>query len=182
MSEPLTIGLPDGREIGCAEWGDSAGSPVFMLHGTPGCRLNRPPEDGRLRQNRVRLITYDRPGYGASTRHPGRAVVDCVGDVAALADALGVERFAVVGGSGGGPHALALSARLPDRVIRTHCVAEISVPVEVRYGVDDVLVPAAHGAWLAAHIPGADVVVETGKGHISHPDEMIEHLRRLAHG
>ena len=66
----------------------------------------------------MRAITYDRPGYGASTRHPGRRVADAAGDVAAIADALGIERFAIYGGSGGAPHSLACGALLPDRVTR----------------------------------------------------------------
>ena len=64
------------------------------------------------------MITYDRPGYGRSTRHPGRRVVDAANDVATIAEALGLTRFAVYGGSGGAPHALACAALLPDRVTR----------------------------------------------------------------
>jgi pimeloyl-ACP methyl ester carboxylesterase len=66
----------------------------------------------------MRVITFDRPGYGKSTRHPGRTVANGAGDVAAVADHLGVDRFAVIGSSGGGPYALAAAAALPDRVIR----------------------------------------------------------------
>ena len=69
----------------------------------------------------ARVITYDRPGYGSSSRDPGRSVVDCVHDVAAIADALGIEQFAVTGGSGGGPHSLAVAARLGVRVVRARC-------------------------------------------------------------
>ena len=69
----------------------------------------------------ARVITYNRPGYGESERHRGRRVVDCVDDVAALADTLGIEQFSVIGGSGGAPHALAVAARLPDRVRRATC-------------------------------------------------------------
>jgi pimeloyl-ACP methyl ester carboxylesterase len=66
----------------------------------------------------VRLISFDRPGYGHSDRLRGRRVADVVADVAAIADAIGIERFAVAGRSGGGPHALACAALLPHRVIR----------------------------------------------------------------
>jgi pimeloyl-ACP methyl ester carboxylesterase len=218
-------------------------------------------------------------------------VADCVGDVSAIADALGIERFAITGGSGGGPHALAVAARLPDRVLRARCVVgvapfraegldwyagmdpenvkeyglaeqgesvlqptleqmaaddleriaddpskvlsddwelsdadravladprlqvvmgemmreahrngvwgwvdddlaflepwgfeltEIRVPVEVRYGAQDVLVPAAHGAWLAAHVPGAEVTVDQGAGHLADPDTTLRLLKSLA--
>jgi pimeloyl-ACP methyl ester carboxylesterase len=217
-------------------------------------------------------------------------VVDCAEDVAAIADALGIGRFAVTGGSGGGPHALAVAAKLGDRITSAECrvgvapfdaegldwwkdmdqqnvqefgwaiegeqvlhdnlarragedlariakdpskilsddweladadreklarpdlqrvfledmraayaagvggwvdddlafltewgfgIDEIAVPVTVRYGAQDVLVPAAHGAWLGSHVPGATVVVHTDGGHLSDPDTRIEELRAL---
>jgi pimeloyl-ACP methyl ester carboxylesterase len=116
----------DGRVLTFAEWGDRSGSPVFALHGTPGCRLNRHPNEDLVRSAGVRLITYDRAGYGGSDRHRGRMVADDAGDVAAIADGLGIERFAVFGGSGGGPHALAVAALLGDRVIRAACVVGVA--------------------------------------------------------
>ena len=101
---------------GC--WGPSQGSPVFLLHGTPGCRLSTRPPDADLERLDVRLLTYDRPGYGMSDPHPGRTVANAADDVRAIADALGAEEFAVMGRSGGAPHALACAALLPDRVTR----------------------------------------------------------------
>lgn len=115
----------DGRTLSFAEWGDPAGFPVFTLHGTPGSRFNRHYDEGKYAEVGARVITYDRPGYGESDRHSGRQVVDCVDDVSALADALGIERFAVIGGSGGGPHALAVAARLPETVTRAACAVGI---------------------------------------------------------
>ena len=263
---------------------------MFLLHGTPGCRLSgRHPDESRVVDAGLRLVTYDRPGYGQSARHKGRRVIDCVADVTAIADELGIDRFFVKGGSGGGPHALAVGARLPERVIRVACdvgvapyeaddidwldgmdaanvrefkwalagedtlrpelekqaeqaiakveadptallgefelspsdlavlqdprvqqrlrattreafangvsgwvdddlaftvpwgfdVSELEVPVEIRYGATDVLVPAAHGAWLAAHVPNAIVTVDDTGGHLSNPDEGLEQLREL---
>ena len=112
----------DGRTLAYAQIGDSEGTPVFVLHGTPGSRLSgRHPDPSRVANAGLRVITYDRPGNGRSIRHPGRAVVDCVADIAAIADALGIERFVVTGASGGGPHALAAAARMPERVIRAGC-------------------------------------------------------------
>jgi pimeloyl-ACP methyl ester carboxylesterase len=109
-----------------AEWGDPDGFPVFSLHGTPQSRFARHYDESKYAEAGARVITYDRPGYGGSDRHPGRRVVDCVGDVAAIADTLGIERFAVIGGSGGGPHALAVAARLLERVSRAACVVGIA--------------------------------------------------------
>lgn len=292
MSERAqTVRGPGGRAIGVARWGDLRGTPVLALHGTPGSRLTRPPDEDALRWAGLHVVTYDRPGYGASDRAAGRRVVDCVADVVAVMDALGLERFAVTGGSGGGPHALALAARLPDRVVAAQCVVgvapyeadgldwtagmdgenveefawaaqgeqvlhdqlarigaedlrrmaaepaktfsddwqlsdsdreilarpdvqqvfaaalrealrpgvwgwvdddlaflapwgfdvnEIEVPVTIRYGLQDVLVPAAHGAWLAAHVPGAEVAVDVEAGHLASPETVVERLVRLA--
>lgn len=291
MSERLIPVAVDGeRVLGVAQWGDPDGFPVVSLHGTPGSRYGRPALEDAVRELGIRVVTYDRPGYGVSTRHPGRRVVDCTADVAAIVDALGIGEFAVTGGSGGGPHALAVAARLGARVLRARCVvgvapygvegldffagmdpmnvrefgwalegeavlrpelereaaadlerlaadpskllsddwhvdeadravmaderaqlvsgemmreayrsgvwgwfdddvaftlpwgfdvAEITVPVEVRYGLKDVLVPAAHGAWLAEHVPGAEVTVLPEAGHLAGPEAQVEALRTL---
>lgn len=127
MTENLsTLSLPDGRTLGYAEWGDPAGSPIFVLHGTPGCRLNRHPDNAKIAATGARVITYDRPGYGESSRHRGRVVNDCVADITALADSLDIGKFAVTGGSGGGPHCLAVAAGLPDRVSRAACIVGVA--------------------------------------------------------
>jgi pimeloyl-ACP methyl ester carboxylesterase len=116
----------DGRALGFAEWGDPDGYAVFSLHGTPGCRFNRNPHEEIVRSAGVRLITYDRAGYGRSDRHRGRVVADDAADVAAIADHLGIGRFSVFGGSGGGPHALAAAALLSDRIDRAACVVGVA--------------------------------------------------------
>jgi pimeloyl-ACP methyl ester carboxylesterase len=294
MGEKLrTVTVADGRSLAVAQWGDPDGTPILSLHGTPGSRLLRPQDEDAIRRAKINLITYDRPGYGASDRVPGRRVVDCVPDVEAIVDALGVSRFGVTGRSGGGPHALAVAARLPDRVAVAECVVgaapfdaadldwtagmdeenvtefgwarqgeqvlhqhlvpvaaadlqrmtadpakvfsddwqladadrqvlarddvqrvlveavqealrpgvwgwvdddlaflrpwgftvtEIRVPVTIRYGNRDVLVPAAHGAWLAGHVSGAEVVVDDGAGHLANPETVLERLTILAAG
>ncbi|GAA2377298.1 alpha/beta hydrolase [Nonomuraea africana] len=105
----------DGRRLAVEEWGSPSGSPVFLLHGTPGSRLGPRPRAAVLYRLGVRLITFDRPGYGGSDPSPGRRVRDVIDDVLAIADALGLETFGVVGRSGGGPHALACAALLPER-------------------------------------------------------------------
>jgi pimeloyl-ACP methyl ester carboxylesterase len=264
----------DGRTLGVAEWGDPSGVAVISIHGTPGSRISYWHEPDIYARHGVRRLTFDRPGYGQSTRQPGRHVVDLVADVVAITDALGVREFAVTGGSGGGPHALAVAALLPERVLRCMAivslapwdaegldplagmtagnvdefratlagepairklaeqeretmlgriaeertdmlgdayemaesdreqmarhfwqmanqmreslvsgvdgwvdddmafvmpwgfdVGSISVPVMLKYGRADTLVPAAHGDWLAARIPGATAVVEDA-GHM----------------
>jgi pimeloyl-ACP methyl ester carboxylesterase len=96
------------------------------MHGTPGCRLNHHPDAALVRSTGARVISYDRPGYGGSDRHRGRTVADAAGDVAAIADRLGIARFSVYGISGGGPHALAVAALLGDRVIRAACIVGVA--------------------------------------------------------
>lgn len=122
---------PDGRRLTFAEWGDPGGWPVFYLHGTPGSRLSRHPDEGLIRSAGTRMVTYDRPGYGGSDRNRGRSVGTCAAEVAAIADALGIGRFSVAGGSGGGPHSLAVAALLGDRVARAACVAGVAPYTEL---------------------------------------------------
>ncbi|MFG1913483.1 alpha/beta fold hydrolase [Micromonospora sp. NPDC048898] len=113
-----TVTTPDGRRLAVETSGAPDGPPVFLLHGTPGSRSGPRPRGIVVYRLGVHLVCYDRPGYGDSDRQEGRRVADAAADVAAIADALGIERFAVVGRSGGGPHALACAALLPDRVTR----------------------------------------------------------------
>jgi pimeloyl-ACP methyl ester carboxylesterase len=288
MAERLrALETPDGRTLAYATWGDPDGFPILSLHGTPGCRFNRWPDEELYVRLGVHLVSHDRAGYGRSDRHHGRCVADEAADVAALADELGIDRFGVSGGSGGGPHVLACAALLPDRVVRAACivgvapfgdpglsedewlagmdpenvkeerwalageevltpelereqremeervavdpttvlgdfelsesdraelarpelvelirestyeqavngvggwvdddlaflrpwgfdVGTISVPVLVRYGLTDVLVPPAHGEWLAANVPGCIVEVDDTAGHLgTNPEEQI---------
>jgi pimeloyl-ACP methyl ester carboxylesterase len=289
VGEPLrTTTTADGRVLAFAVWGDPDGFPILSLHGTPGSRLSRWPNEELYERLGVCVVTHDRAGYGRSARRRGRTVADEAEDVVLLADALGFGRFGVTGGSGGGPHALACAALLPDRVVRVTCavgiaplgspglerdawlagmdpenvkefgwaeagedvlgvelerehaaitrrvaedpssafsnfdlsesdqaqlmrpevrqvmrestpeqalngvwgwvdddlaflrpwgfdVGDISVPVLVKYGETDVLVPAAHGAWLAANVPGCVVTIDDEAGHMgSDPEREIE--------
>lgn len=298
MAESLRTALaPDGRTVAFAVWGDPDGFPIVSLHGTPGCRLSRWPREELFQELGACVITHDRAGYGRSTRRPGRTIADEVDDVALLADHLGFERFAVSGGSGGGPHVLASAALLPDRVVRATCmvgvaplgspgldrdtwlegmdpenvkefawaeageetlvseleryqkeiearvavdpskvldnfelsesdreqlarpeiaevlrestfehavngvwgwvdddlaflrpwgfdVSAIEVPVLVHYGLTDVLVPPAHGEWLAANVPGCVVKIDDEAGHMgSDPErEIAENVAWLRDG
>jgi pimeloyl-ACP methyl ester carboxylesterase len=287
----------DGREVAFAVWGDPTGFPVLSLHGTPGCRLSRWPDEVLYGSLGVCFVTHDRAGYGRSARRRGRRVVDEVDDVRLITDELGFERFGVTGGSGGGPHALACAARLSDQVVRAiravgvapygppgldsddwlagmdpenvrefgkalageevlvpslerlqaklearvavdpssvldefdlsesdraqlarpeimqiirestaeHSVngvygwadddlaftrpwgfdvSEITVPVLIRYGITDVLVPRVHGDWLAAHVPGCIVKIDDDAGHLGRDpvEEISEEMRWLRDG
>jgi pimeloyl-ACP methyl ester carboxylesterase len=111
------VALPDGRTVVVECSGASSGMPVFLLHGTPGSRSGPRPRAGLLYRLGIRLISYDRPGYGDSAPQSGRTVADAAADVRAIANALDLPRFGVVGRSGGGPHALACAALLGDRIL-----------------------------------------------------------------
>jgi pimeloyl-ACP methyl ester carboxylesterase len=119
----------DGRTIGYAECGDPTGTPLVHMHGAPGSRLDASPTSpfaAALAGLGIRLIGVERPGYGISSSWPGRRIVDVVGDVEAVTDHLGLDRFVVAGHSSGGPHALAVGARLPDRVTAIIAIASIA--------------------------------------------------------
>ena len=268
------VRLADGRRLDVRVSGPVGGIPVVFHHGTPGASTPIRAMERAIHQRGLRLVTTSRPGYGDSTRHRGRRVVDVVDDTEAVLAALNADRCVVAGWSGGGPHALACAARLdraaaglviagiaPYRAdgldwmagmgeenviefgaallgeerLRPYLVtereqikdasvaevissmqtllpevdtavltdefgedflsslrqglhvgvdgwldddlafakpwgfdlAEISVPVMLWQGSADLMVPFAHGQWLAAHLPGASVHLEPGEGHLS---------------
>jgi pimeloyl-ACP methyl ester carboxylesterase len=111
-----SIRLPDGRRLAYDDVGDPDGLPVLYLHPFAASRLQRHPDDGLAAACGVRLVAPDRPGIGGSDRLRWRRPVDWAADVRALADALRLDRFAVLGWSAGGPHALACAHALPERV------------------------------------------------------------------
>ncbi len=118
--------LADGRNLAVKVSGSPTGHPVFLMHGTPGSRIGPLPRSIVLHGLGVQLITFDRPGYGHSDRLESRQVVDVVPDVEAIADALEIDEFAVLGRSGGGPHALACAALLPTRVTRAGILVSLA--------------------------------------------------------
>lgn len=120
------ISTSDGRLLRVEEAGDPGGKPVLMHHGTPGAGHLYGPHAADARDRGIRLIGYDRPGYGRSTPQPGRSVADCAADVRTIADSLGIDRLAVWGMSGGGPHALACAALLPDLMVAVGSLASFA--------------------------------------------------------
>jgi pimeloyl-ACP methyl ester carboxylesterase len=122
----LMVPAAEGRLLAVSESGSMDGKPVFYLHGTPGSRLGPRPRALVLHQLGIRLIMFDRPGYGESDRCPGRTVADGAADVVTIADQLGLGRFAVIGRSGGGPHALACAALLPGRTTRAAALVALA--------------------------------------------------------
>jgi pimeloyl-ACP methyl ester carboxylesterase len=105
------LDLPDGRRLDIRVSGPEDGMPLVFHHGTPGAATPVRSFEAAAHRRGLRLVTLSRPGYGASTRQPGRAVVDLAADTAAVLEALGADHCLVAGWSGGGPHALACAAR-----------------------------------------------------------------------
>jgi pimeloyl-ACP methyl ester carboxylesterase len=155
----------DGRQVAVQVSGSPSGHPVFLMHGTPGSRVAPLPRPMILHGLGVRLITFDRPGYGYSDRLKSRQVADVVPDVEAIADALDVEQFAVLGRSGGGPHALACAALIPNRVTRAGAL--VSLAPWAADGLD----------WFAGM---ADSNVQEFTTALNSPDELAASLAQTA--
>jgi pimeloyl-ACP methyl ester carboxylesterase len=127
----LDVTLRDGRTLHVYDDGDPDGKPVVVHHGTPSAGHLFMPHVEDAQKRGIRLIGYDRAGYGGSTPRPGRTIADVVPDVEDVADALGLDRFATWGISGGGPHALACAALLDDR-----CVAAAALASPAPWGAE----------------------------------------------
>jgi pimeloyl-ACP methyl ester carboxylesterase len=154
VPEPRTVQLPDGRSLVAYDAGVPDGDArltVVWHHGSPQSGALYEPLLSAAAARRIRLISFARPSYGGSTPKPGRDIASVGRDVAALADALGVRAFAAIGASGGGPHALACAAAIPDRVT---AVATFASPAPFTTAFD----------WFAGmHAPAALEAARTGR-------------------
>ncbi|MGZ4736808.1 MAG: alpha/beta fold hydrolase [Acidimicrobiia bacterium] len=112
-----------GQVVGVYEFGDPAGAPVMVFHGTPACGAGFAWADDPARARGLRLIAPDRPGVGLSSRVASWTIADYPANVEALANTLGIDQFSVWGYSGGGPYAVACAALLTDRVTMTAVAA-----------------------------------------------------------
>jgi len=278
LADGRTLHAYDTRAHGIASSPGASGTPtaVFWHHGSPN--IGSPPEPlfAAAEANGLRWVSYDRPGYGGSSPREVRTVASAAADVAEIADALSIGRFAVLGHSGGGPHALACAALLPERVIAAVSMSApapldadgldwfadwspgiaaenraatggrstleahwaeaepedmsayftqadiaaldgswswlagvvdqamqqgnqgfledtlatvqpwgfrpdaIGVPVLIMHGAKDKMVPSAHGEWLAARCPAAELRIVPDAGHITVLDSAPEALTWLA--
>jgi pimeloyl-ACP methyl ester carboxylesterase len=122
--------MPDGRGLAFEEYGDPDGDPVLSFHGGLSSRLDAAPAHAAALALGVRIVSPDRPGMGRSTFQPGRRLLDWPTDVAALTDALEIERFAVMGWSCGGPYAAVCAAKMPDRITAVALLSS-AVPFEL---------------------------------------------------
>jgi len=162
------VRIPGGRRIGFADVGDPDGFPVLYFPGGGDSRLTRHPDDSISSDVGVRLLAIERPGCGLSDRAERRTLAAWARDMEQLTDALVIDRFAVLGWSAGGPHALAVAAALPDRVTKAVVVAGMPVPEWLDLLPDDLqkmmrLVRRAPAlAWRPLARWGAQPVVSTG--------------------
>jgi pimeloyl-ACP methyl ester carboxylesterase len=140
--------LRDGRTLAWREYGPNNGRPHLRFQGTPGSRYSRHPHEDSYDRHQVRVILFDRPGYGASSRLPGRGISAVADDAVELLDHLGLDVVHVAGGSGGGPHALAFAARYPERV-RAATVVVGAAPIEEADLSE--MIELNREAWYAAH-------------------------------
>src|SRR2546423_11071999 len=127
----LRLNLPDGRQLEALADGPADGLPLLFHYGTPCGAVRYGPLVEAAARRKLRTIVYSRPGYGTSTAKHGRSIADAVKDVEAILGELGADEFVTIGWSGGGPHALACAAVLPDR-----CAAAVSLAGVAPYGVD----------------------------------------------
>jgi pimeloyl-ACP methyl ester carboxylesterase len=146
------IPLSDGRRLSFAEFGDRQGKPVFYFHGFPGSRLEAKLVDGISRETQVRFIGIDRPGYGLSDFKPERRIIDWANDVAELADALRIDRFSILGVSGGGPYAAACACKMPDRLDAVGIICGMG-PVNIPGLIPDMPWIYRQGLRLAGRLP-----------------------------
>ncbi|MEE9278320.1 MAG: alpha/beta hydrolase, partial [Dehalococcoidia bacterium] len=147
-----TLRLQDGRQLGYADYGDASGKPIFFFHGTPGSRLSGLLPGVVAGPLGARVIAIDRPGYGLSDFKSGRTIGDWPRDVTELADALGFERFAVLGFSGGGPYAAVCAHQIPQRLTQVGIVSGIG-PLDARSARASSTRMQRFRFWGARHLP-----------------------------
>jgi len=159
--ESSDLPLADGRSLEVFVGGAEDGIPLIHHNGTPSSGRPYGPFLDLAADRGLRLVTYSRAGYSSSTRNPGRSVGDIADDVAAILDSLGATRCYTVGWSGGGPHALACAALLPDRVIAVASIAGVApYPAD---GLD----------WMTGM--GAENLAEFGAA-LENPDQLQQFL------
>lgn len=156
-----TIRVSDGRDLAYAEYGDPAGQAMVYCHGFASSRLEAFFLDGTARKHRVRLIAPDRPGQGLSSCQPSRRIIDWPDDVAELTNAIGIDRFFVLGVSGGGPYALACGWKFPAQVKRIAVISglgpmsESETIREMRWYLRPVLLLARNAPRLLPMVIGS---------------------------
>jgi pimeloyl-ACP methyl ester carboxylesterase len=151
LSDDQSFSLPDGRVLGFAEYGSPKGYPLMFLHGFPSSRLEAKGVTKIAQRHNLRIISPDRPGFGLSTFQLNRRIIDWPADVRALARHLQLSRFSLLGGSGGGPYALACAHYLPSEMLSSVGVLAGAPPWQA--GTQDLLWMARLTHWVAEQSP-----------------------------
>jgi pimeloyl-ACP methyl ester carboxylesterase len=170
-----TLRLRDGRELAYAEYGDPDGRPLMLFHGNPSSRLSWGLIPDSPFRPCLRLIAPDRPGFGRSDFQPGRQLLDWPNDVCELADALALNRFAVLGVSGGGPATLACAWKIPERltaagVVSSPCPTDVSGVTEKRSRTNRTLF------FLTQHAPPLVRLNMAFLAYLARRDRLVERL------
>lgn len=147
-----TVSLPDGRLLGYAEYGDPQGYPIFYFHGGNSSRLEAAWIADAAAVHHIRLIAPDRPGFGLSDPQPERTILSWAADVESLANALSLTRFAVMGLSGGGPHAAVVARQRPERVTAAAIISG-PAPPEVPNRFKGMFLPVRLNLLAARYVP-----------------------------
>lgn len=178
--EPHFVTLPDGRRLAYAEYGPPDGQPLLYCHGFPSSRREAQLLAPTAASRGVRIISPDRPGYGDSDHQPARDIPDWPADVAALADALGLERFAVIGVSGGAPYALSCAWRIPARLAACTLVCPLG-PIYLDEVIGQMSWPARVNLSMARQVPALSELVfgRVTTGLIERWPESVDHLRGI---
>jgi len=172
------ITLPDGRRLSWHEFGDPDGSPVMYTAGTPVSGLAGGSYDETARASGLRWISPDKPGYGGSDYQRNRSLLSWADDLAALADHLGLDRFALAGESGGGPHTLAAALRLGGRVSVAALIAGTGAPLDPAERAGQQARIRFYG-WLARNAPALNAVPLTVmRWSLANPARRERSLRR----
>lgn len=150
MGISRVVTVTSGQRFGVVEYGDPTGYPILALHGAPASRLMFEVADAPARELGLRLIAFDRPGYGLSPRDYGATLPSRTAIFAEIPDAMHIERFAMIGVSGGGPYAVALAAALRDRVTALGLISPLGPVADVasRSSPDPVRLSMAHRAFF----------------------------------
>lgn len=157
---------PDGRTVAWSECGFLEGRPVLRLPGTPGSRFSLRIDQSPWVERGLRVITVERPGFGASTRLPGRGFVEHADDLAAILDHLGIGSVPVYGGSGGAPHVLGFAARHSDRVLSCAIVDGAAPLTDDEVGQQLDIVAAADGLARAGEAEALRALLDEARTSI----------------
>lgn len=172
-----TMLLRDGRVLGFSDYGKPTATPILLFHGTPGSRICGLEDWPLLEQYGIRVIAPERPGYGLSDPNPGRKIIDWAGDMAELADHLGLNTFHIAGESGGGPYVLACAVQMPTRVLSATLIGSTSPPEVVRL-TKGMAVGNRVGFYLARYAP---LLMKLASAMFAnavrkHPDKVMQRL------